>query len=100
MSEQTELAPGDVEFVGYSGAAEYLGLKPGTLSAYMGTGYGPKHRGRRVRGPYNQYVFWKSDLDEWKAGRPGQGARTDRMHAGFGVECNPCGGVCSVQMPA
>ena len=100
MSEQTELAPGDVEYVGYAGAAAYLGLKTGTLSAYMTGGYGPRHRGRRARGPYNQFVFWKSDLDEWKANRPGQGARTDRMHSGAGIECTPCGGTCTVVLPS
>jgi len=98
MSDTTAQAPADREFVGYRQAAEYLGIAKSTLNAYMGRGYGPPHRGRRVVGQYVQYVFAQSDLDEWKLTRPGQGARTDRMHAGAGRACPICTGLC--ELPA
>lgn len=98
MSETTTEPAEDEEFVGNGSAADYLGLKRGTLSYYLGKGYGPPTRGKRAVGQYNLHVFLKSDLDHWKANRPGRGARTDRMHAGAGNECRPCGGICKVQL--
>jgi hypothetical protein len=99
MSDTTVEVPEDREFVGYPAAAKYLGLKTGTLSFYMGRGYGPKSTGRRTVGQYNQWVFLQSELDRWKANRPGRGARTDRMHAGAGNLCTPCEGNCVVKIP-
>ena len=76
------------EFVGYGPAATYLGLKRNTLSSYAARGIGPKHKvdeqGQPVRVAEGQYllpVFLKTDLDEWRDNRPGQGARTDLIPA-------------------
>lgn len=102
MSETTASAADteeDREFVGYREAAEYLGIKKGTLSWYMGAGYGPTPIERRTVGQYLQYVFTKQGLDHWQANRPGRGARTDRMHAGAGQQCQPCKGPCTVSLP-
>lgn len=65
------------EFVGYRPAAQYLGIKPDTLSHYMNKGYGPEVARIEPRGQYNLKVFTRAELDRWKAARPGQGARTD-----------------------
>lgn len=65
------------EFVGYGPAGEYLGLKRNTLSSYNARGIGPKISRYEVEDQYNKPVFKRADLDEWKANRPGQGARTD-----------------------
>ncbi len=67
----------DEKFVGYGKAAEYLGLQRNTLSSYVARSIGPKIHGHQVDGQYNLPVFVRSDLDEWRANRPGQGARTD-----------------------
>jgi hypothetical protein len=64
-------------FVGYEAAATYLGLKRNTLSSYVARGIGPVVSDRKVEGQYVLPVFAKSDLDEWRKDRPGQGARTD-----------------------
>jgi len=70
------------EFVGYGPAAEYLGLKRNTLSSYVARGIGPEaNPDRKAEGQYNLPVFTRASLDEWKAGRPGQGARTDLVSA-------------------
>lgn len=101
MSTEVETGAGeDRIFVGYRPAAEYLGIARTTLNHYVHKGYGPEpeaerdqHTGRRI--------FLKSKLDHWKANRPGQGARTDRMHqAHLGMGCTPCGGPCRVDMSA
>lgn len=98
MSETT--APeADEEFIGYQAAADYLGIRKGTLSWYMGKGYGPDFKERRAMGQYNRYIFTRAQLDYWQANRPGRGARTDRMHADAGQQCNPCGGPCTVNLP-
>jgi transcriptional regulator with XRE-family HTH domain len=67
------------EFVGYGPAADYLGLRRNTLSSYEARGIGPKISDRRAVEQYNMPVFLKTDLDEWKKNRPGQGARTDLL---------------------
>lgn len=81
-----EIGPNDLDqnegrdrFVGYGPAAEYLGLKRNTLSSYSARGIGPTINGYEVVDQYNMPVFLRNDLDEWKANRPGQGARTDLM---------------------
>lgn len=68
-------------FVGYGPAAEYLGLKRNTLSSYTARGIGPRIEDHEVVDQYNMPVFLRRDLDEWKANRPGQGARTDLIGA-------------------
>jgi hypothetical protein len=65
------------KFVGYGPAATYLGLKRNTLSSYAARGIGPKIDHYEVVDQYNMPVFVRADLDEWRDGRPGQGARTD-----------------------
>lgn len=66
------------EFVGYGPAAAYLGLKRNTLSSYVARGIGPAAKpDRQADGQYNLPVFERAELDRWKEGRPGQGARTD-----------------------
>jgi hypothetical protein len=68
--------------VGYSQAAEYLGLKRNTLSSYVARGIGPEPQpDRQADGQYNLPVFTREGLDEWKRARPGQGARTDLVSA-------------------
>lgn len=67
--------------VGYGPAATYLGLQRNTLSSYCARGIGPKVDDHEVEDQYNKPVFLKRDLDEWKANRPGQGARTDLLAA-------------------
>jgi hypothetical protein len=84
------------EFVGYPAAAEYLGIKPDTLSNYNRNGYGPTPQPeRRQVGQYLQYVYTREALDDWKANRR-PGLRTDRRHTGSGRDCVPCGGTCEV----
>lgn len=92
------LPEGDEEIVGFPAAAKYVGIAKGTFSSYKANGYGPRDRGRRVVGQYNQYVFWKSDLDHWLKNRPGRGARTDRRHVGVGSgkPCPVCPQACTV----
>lgn len=65
------------EMVGYQAAADYLGLKRNTLSAYCSRGAGPKLARSTFRGQYVQPVFTRAELDRWRANRPGQGRRTD-----------------------
>lgn len=65
------------EYVGYGPAAAYLGLRRNTLSSYVARGIGPTIERRQVDGQYNLPVFTREELDRWKSGRPGQGARTD-----------------------
>ena len=74
--ETVEMAE-DQEFVGFGPAAEYLGLKRNTLSSYAARGIGPAPDRYEPRDQYNMPVFKRGGLDEWRAGRPGQGARTD-----------------------
>lgn len=69
------------EFVGYGPAATYLGLKRNTLSSYAARGIGPKVDRSQVVDQYNMPVFRRTDLDEWRESRPGQGARTDLVQA-------------------
>lgn len=69
------------QFVGYGPAATYLGLQRNTLSSYNARGIGPKIDHYEVEDQYNKPVFLRSDLDEWRANRPGQGARTDLIGA-------------------
>ncbi len=65
-------------FVGYPEAAEYLGIQRNTLSSYVARGVGPKELPEReARGQYNLPRFTREALDEWRASRPGRGARTD-----------------------
>lgn len=68
-------------FVGYGPAATYLGLQRNTLSSYSARGIGPKVHEHEVVDQYNMPVFLKTDLDEWRDSRPGQGARTDLLQA-------------------
>lgn len=75
MAEQGE------EFLGYGPAAEYLGLKANTLSGYCSRGIGPDPVDRKVQGQYVLPVFLRSELDRWRASRPGQGTRTDLIEA-------------------
>lgn len=72
---------GQDTFVGYGPAADYLGLKRNTLSSYAARGVGPKVHDHQVVDQYNLPVFRKVDLNEWRANRPGQGARTDLIPA-------------------
>ena len=76
---QTQETP--EKFVGYGPAGEYLGLKRNTLSSYTARGIGPRIDHYEADVQYNKPVFLKGDLDEWKANRPGQGARTDLIGA-------------------
>lgn len=69
------------EFVGYGPAAEYLGLKRNTLSSYVARGIGPAKERSEQDGQYVLPVFTRTELDRWKAVRPGQGARTDLVSA-------------------
>lgn len=69
----------DQRFVGFGPAAKYLGLQRNTLSSYSARGIGPKIHDHEVEDQYNKPVFLKSDLDEWRDNRPGQGARTDLL---------------------
>jgi hypothetical protein len=69
-------------FVGYGPAAAYLGLQRNTLSSYSARGIGPKIHDHEIEDQYKKPVFMKADLDEWRDGRPGQGARTDLISAG------------------
>lgn len=71
----------DQKFIGYGPAAEYLGLKRNTLSSYSARGIGPRIHAYEVEDQYNKPVFVRSDLDEWRQYRPGQGARTDLVSA-------------------
>lgn len=74
--------PETKRYVGYGPAAEYLGLRRNTLSSYVTRGIGPTALDERE--PDGQYllpVFTQEALDEWKANRPGQGARTDLVSA-------------------
>jgi hypothetical protein len=74
--------PSDKRYVGYGPAAEYLGLKRNTLSSYVARGIGPVAQpDKTIEGQYLLPVFLKSELDRWKAERPGQGARTDLVGA-------------------
>lgn len=99
MSDATTgSAEADRELIGYGPAAEYLQMHKGTLSSYVSTGYGPTPIRSEVRGQYRQWVFLTSELDRWKASRPGRGARTDRMHAGLNAPCIPCAGACQVSL--
>ena len=69
-------------FIGYGQASKYLGLKRNTLSSYVARGIGPRQEPEPVaQGQYNLPVFTRASLDEWKAARPGQGARTDLVQA-------------------
>jgi len=69
------------EFVGYGPASEYLGLRRNTLSSYVARAIGPQVSERRPDGQYVLPVFTRTELDRWKAERPGQGARTDLVSA-------------------
>lgn len=71
----------ETEFVGYGPAAKYLGLRRNTLSSYVARGIGPEVIERRTVGQYVLPVFNCHCLDLWLADRPGQGARTDLLHA-------------------
>lgn len=55
-----------------SDAARLAGIAPSTFSTYVMRGYGPKST--KVAG---YTLFLRSDVEEWLAKRPGQGARTD-----------------------
>lgn len=88
MTDETTAAQEDREFVGYGPAAEYLDLARNTLSSYVARGIGPEvatlpdgTEDRRIQGQYVLPVFRQSELDRWRAGRPGQGARTDLVPA-------------------
>jgi hypothetical protein len=67
------------------GAAEYLGLKPGTLSQKLFYGTGPKFH--RALGSRNR-IFWTPDLDEWvrntptRAPTPAENGRLTKLHEG------------------
>lgn len=67
----------DQEFVGYGPAAAYLSLQANTLNSYVSHGIGPEPASYRVEGQYRRPVFLRSELDRWRAERPGRGARTD-----------------------
>lgn len=69
------------EFRGYGPAARYLGLRRNTLSSYVARGIGPMKIRSETDGQYVLPVFARTELDRWKADRPGQGARTDLMSA-------------------
>lgn len=78
MTTQDPSSEAPDRFVGYGPAAEYLGLKRNTLSSYVARGIGPRAEpDREAQEQYNLPVFTRQALDEWLAGRPGQGARTD-----------------------
>lgn len=78
---ETTEAEAPQKFVGYGPAAAYLGLQRNTLSSYAARGIGPRIEAHEVVDQYNMPVFLRADLDEWKANRPGQGARTDLIPA-------------------
>ena len=84
MTDTPEAVQEDRTFEGYGPAADYLGLQRNTLSSYVTRGIGPAvakdgkgEEIRVVRGQYVLPVFRQSELDRWRAERPGQGARTD-----------------------
>jgi hypothetical protein len=66
-----------VELIGYTEAAQYLGMEPNTLSGYVSRGIGPQVSDRRPDGQYVRPVFTREDLDRWKNERRGQGFRSD-----------------------
>jgi hypothetical protein len=84
MTQEPETSVAVETFVGYGPAAAYLGLQRNTLSSYAARGIGPKQLGVQADGQYNLPVFSKTDLDEWQANRPGQGARTDLLAVSTG----------------
>jgi hypothetical protein len=80
-TQEPETTEAVEKFVGYGPAAKYLGLQRNTLSSYAARGIGPKVDHYEVVDQYNMPVFLQTDLLEWRAGRPGQGARTDLIPA-------------------
>ncbi len=84
QDETTEKDP-NRRYVGFGPAAAYLGLARNTLSSYVTRGIGPNAEDEREpQGQYLLPVFLEGELDRWKAGRPGQGARTDLASADAG----------------
>lgn len=71
----------DVEIIGNDAAADRVGLSPVTWRVYVSRGYAPAPHRREIQGGYARPVWWRSALDEWRANRPGQGARTDLTRA-------------------
>lgn len=82
QAETSPETPDEEKFTGYADAASYLGLQANTLSSYSARGIGPRIDSHTFDEQYRRPVFLKKDLDEWKNGRPGQGARTDLIEAG------------------
>ena len=58
-----------------SQAAERAGLKRGTWSAYVARSQAPQPDARDPSG--GNPLWHEATIDEWAAGRPGRGARTD-----------------------
>jgi hypothetical protein len=72
------LAAGDGEggWLNAQETAGRAGVRPGTWRAYVARGHAPKHERRN---PVTGVEEWAdAAVGEWLAGRPGQGARTDR----------------------
>lgn len=67
------------ELVGNEAAAAYVGLSVNSWRPYVARGQAPKpDKPYRVVDGHVRPVWSARILDEWKANRPGQGARTDR----------------------
>lgn len=71
----------DDEVIGNAAAAAYVGIGEKTWSAYVtrknGRQHAPQPHRREISGGHALPVWTKTALDEWKAGRPGRGARTE-----------------------
>jgi hypothetical protein len=60
--------------LGTAAAAERAGCAASTWRGYVSRGYAPKPDGHHdARTPW----WYEATVDEWKARRPGAGARTD-----------------------
>lgn len=56
---------------GVADVAAHLGVRPGTVRAYVARGQMPPPDGRLGRTPW----WWAASIQEWT--RPGQGSRAD-----------------------
>lgn len=68
----------DPDVIGNDAAAEYVGVRPGTWRPYVKRHQAPQPYRREVTASGHALPVWhRSQLDNFKANRPGQGARTD-----------------------
>ena len=65
------------DVIGNEAAAELVGVRSSTWTAYVARDRAPRPYRREISGGHALPVWRRSDLDAWKAARPGQGARTD-----------------------